>query len=151
MLSMIIENIPTLKMHKLTQEQYNRERYAGNIKDDEIYLTPIEELGVRDISDDFIVASSEHFSAINIMVKQYGNVITGYITAQINYEFSDDEELYCLINDKYTASHQVYCPIFWEDGQTSNYYFTINNNDIKLNPINTVSGVAQFSFCYICK
>ena len=39
---MITENLLTLKIHKLTQEQYNRELAAGNIKDNEIYLTPDE-------------------------------------------------------------------------------------------------------------
>ena len=41
---MITENLSTLKIHKLTQEQYDRELIAGNIDDNALYLTPDEEL-----------------------------------------------------------------------------------------------------------
>lgn len=37
---MITTNIPTLKIHKLTQEQYERELAAGNIDENALYLTP---------------------------------------------------------------------------------------------------------------
>ena len=37
---MITENLSTLKIHKLTQEQYNRALAAGNIDNNAIYLTP---------------------------------------------------------------------------------------------------------------
>ena len=36
---MITENVTTLNIHKLTQEQYNRELLAGNIDENAIYLT----------------------------------------------------------------------------------------------------------------
>jgi hypothetical protein len=36
------ENLSTLKIHKLSQEQYNREFDAGNIDPNAIYLTPWE-------------------------------------------------------------------------------------------------------------
>jgi hypothetical protein len=41
---MITENISTLKIHKLTQAQYERELAAGRIDENAIYLTPDEEL-----------------------------------------------------------------------------------------------------------
>lgn len=41
---MITENLSTLKINKLTQEQYDRELAAGNINTNEIYLTPEEEI-----------------------------------------------------------------------------------------------------------
>lgn len=47
---MITENISTLKMHKLTQEQYNREFINGNIDEKAIYLVPEEER-VGNLSD----------------------------------------------------------------------------------------------------
>ena len=37
---MITNNVSTLKINKLTQEQYDRELLAGNIKEDELYITP---------------------------------------------------------------------------------------------------------------
>lgn len=41
---MITENISTLKIHKLTQAQYDRELAAGNIDETALYLTPDEEI-----------------------------------------------------------------------------------------------------------
>lgn len=37
---MFTQNLSTLKIHKLTQEQYNRELAAGNIDETALYLTP---------------------------------------------------------------------------------------------------------------
>lgn len=37
---MITENLSTLKIHKLTQEQYERELNAGRIDPSALYLTP---------------------------------------------------------------------------------------------------------------
>lgn len=45
---MITENLPTLKIHKLTQEQYDRELEAGNIDENALYLTPNDELAYLD-------------------------------------------------------------------------------------------------------
>lgn len=39
---MITENLSTLKIHKLTQAQYDREFEAGNIDPSALYLTPDE-------------------------------------------------------------------------------------------------------------
>ena len=36
----ITQNLPTLRIHKLTQEQYDRESAAGRIEETAIYLTP---------------------------------------------------------------------------------------------------------------
>jgi hypothetical protein len=41
---MITENLTGLNVHKLTQEQYDRELEAGRIDENAIYLTPAEEL-----------------------------------------------------------------------------------------------------------
>ena len=41
---MFTENLSTLKIHKLTQEQYERELAAGNIDPNALYLTPEEEV-----------------------------------------------------------------------------------------------------------
>ena len=39
---MITENLSTLKIHKLTQAQYDRELAAGRIDENALYLTPDE-------------------------------------------------------------------------------------------------------------
>ena len=41
---MITENLSTLKIHKLSREQYERELAAGRIDETALYLTPDEEL-----------------------------------------------------------------------------------------------------------
>lgn len=44
---MITENLSTLKIHKLTQAQYNRELDAGNIDPNALYLTPDEATNIE--------------------------------------------------------------------------------------------------------
>ena len=39
---MTTENLSTLKIHRLTQDQYNRELASGNIDENALYLTPDE-------------------------------------------------------------------------------------------------------------
>ena len=39
---MVTKNVSTLKIHKLTQAQYDRELEAGRINENELYLTPYE-------------------------------------------------------------------------------------------------------------
>jgi hypothetical protein len=41
---LITENLSTLKIHRLTQDQYDRELASGNIDDSALYLTPDEEI-----------------------------------------------------------------------------------------------------------
>ena len=41
---MITENLSTLKIHKLSQTQYERELAAGNLDKTALYLTPDEEI-----------------------------------------------------------------------------------------------------------
>lgn len=38
---MITEKLNTLKIHKLSQDQYDRELLAGNIDDNALYMTPL--------------------------------------------------------------------------------------------------------------
>ena len=47
---MITENLSTLKIHKLTQEQYNRELASSNIDANALYLTPDEGIKISDVS-----------------------------------------------------------------------------------------------------
>ena len=45
---MFIENVSTLKIHKLTQEQYDRELAAGNIDENALYLVPDKSLDLSE-------------------------------------------------------------------------------------------------------
>ena len=44
---MITENVSTLKIHKLTQAQYDRELEAGNLDETALYLTPDESESIK--------------------------------------------------------------------------------------------------------
>lgn len=49
---MVTTNLPTLKINKMTQAQYDRELAAGNISELELYLTPYElEVHTHQIGD----------------------------------------------------------------------------------------------------
>ena len=45
---MITEKVSTLKIHKLTQAQYERELAAGRLDEKAIYLTPDEDVDLSD-------------------------------------------------------------------------------------------------------
>lgn len=53
---MITENLSILKIHKLTQEQYDREFAAGNIDETALYLTPDEEIPEEMVTQEEITA-----------------------------------------------------------------------------------------------
>ena len=65
------ESFSTLKIHKLTQEQYERELEAGRIDESAIYLTPDKEIDlssyaikdeVVDLTSDQTISGSKTFS-----------------------------------------------------------------------------------------
>lgn len=75
---MITENLSTLEIHKLTQEQYNRALSEGRINEKAIYLTP----------DD---ASSEDLISIEDIDEICGRTIEDGITLTFNNcSVSDD-------------------------------------------------------------
>ena len=54
---MITENLSTLKIHKLTQAQYERELEAGRIDENALYLTPDDaHYATKEYVDDTIAA-----------------------------------------------------------------------------------------------
>jgi hypothetical protein len=46
---LITENLSTLKIHKLTQAQYERELEAGNVDANALYLTTDEAVSLRNL------------------------------------------------------------------------------------------------------
>lgn len=44
---MFTELLSTLKIHKLTQSQYDRELVAGNIDENALYLTPDDGVNIK--------------------------------------------------------------------------------------------------------
>ena len=59
---MITENLSTLKIHKLTQAQYDRELAAGNIDENALYLTPDEATSLRDLlaNENMVLSANQY-------------------------------------------------------------------------------------------
>lgn len=70
---MFTENLSTLKINKLTQEQYDRELNAGNIDENALYLTPEEE--ITSIENGGTGADTVDGARTNLGIvgKKYGN------------------------------------------------------------------------------
>jgi hypothetical protein len=57
---MITQNVSTLQIHRLTQEQYDRELAAGRIDENAIYLTPDEEVDLSGYAtQEYVNAATE--------------------------------------------------------------------------------------------
>lgn len=68
---MITENLFTLKIHKLTQTQYDRELVAGNIDESALYLTPDNVPQVTaDDNGKFLRVVDGVWAAVNIPVAE---------------------------------------------------------------------------------
>lgn len=87
---MITENLSTLKIHKLTQAQYDRELAAGNIDANALYLTPDEEI---DLSP---YATVEQLD--NKADKKHGHNIEDIVYLQLSFD-----NLQAQIDDKAPA------------------------------------------------
>lgn len=95
---MITENLSTLKIHKLTQAQYNRELEAGTIDENALYLTPdeaVSQIGsvtLQSIIDLSIVYRSVNFYRQESFFQIKGEVdITSFLgDNSINLKFSID-------------------------------------------------------------
>lgn len=89
------ENISTLKIHKLTQEQYDRELAAGRIDETALYLTPDEEndsfpiensIGENSLQQTlnrevFTVANENINESTDVNKNEAGEIISGAIGA----------------------------------------------------------------------
>lgn len=68
MYKLITENLSTLKIHKLTQEQYDRESRAGRLDESAFYLTPEEEYETKsDASEKYVNAKSYTDTEVNTL------------------------------------------------------------------------------------
>ena len=75
---MITENLSTLKIHKLTQEQYDRELAAGRIDESALYLTPEEEDSNIFIATKDVTTFAEIQEAVNAGKYVVLNAAYGY-------------------------------------------------------------------------
>ena len=74
---MITENLSTLKIHKLTQEQYERELAAGRIDENAIYLTPDEEIDLSKYAEASDVEELKTLVGDTAVSTQITNAISG--------------------------------------------------------------------------
>jgi hypothetical protein len=97
------ENLSTLKIHKLTQAQYDRELEAGNIDESALYLTP-------DVVWDVEVAISEDGlpSLVDATPMQVIDAIDGGADMRLYVAVSTDEIRYYHINGRGTNSFGDY-------------------------------------------
>lgn len=93
---MITTNLSTLKIHKLTQAQYERELAAGNIDETALYLIPDEEL-VQNISTTATLYSSNWSNSTQtVAVRNVTSSSAVIVTpAPINYIDYSEAEIYC--------------------------------------------------------
>ena len=73
---MITENLSTLKIHKLTQAQYDRELAAGNIDENAFYITPDASSEQVDEKQSKITGTPGQF----VVIGNDGNVTTVSLT-----------------------------------------------------------------------
>ena len=91
---MITENLSTLKIHKLTQEQYDREFAAGNIDENAIYLTP----------DNY--ASKDY---VDNLLSELSNGITRVIVDALPTETSEiNENTIYMVPSQDNAENNIY-------------------------------------------
>lgn len=70
------QNVSTLKIHKLTQAQYDREAAAGNIDETALYLTPDEDTKVSDLAstiDDLQAELDSHATDLDALETAVNN------------------------------------------------------------------------------
>ncbi len=75
---MITENLSTLKIHKLTQKQYQRELENNNIDENALYLTPDEEIdfsGYATLEDLAAKADISDVKAIEDMISSMNHIV----------------------------------------------------------------------------
>jgi hypothetical protein len=77
---LITENLNTLKIHKLTQAQYDRILAAGEVDENALYLTPVNDAAV-------LAKASETFilTAANWSTSSNGNVLMCVVESPDNH------------------------------------------------------------------
>lgn len=94
---MVTENLSTLKIHKLSQNQYDRELAAGNIDPNALYLTPEEEMQEKHIPKQISLTVSNWYNlsqAIDVSDVTANNtiIVTPAPTSRVAYMEAD---VYC--------------------------------------------------------
>ena len=154
------ENLSTLKIHKLSQEQYDREYDAGKLDPNAIYLTPCSEQGLRDVvltvngvepdetgnvkvNDNFIVTISGDRETEDLFTADKS-------IDEIYAAYQNKQDIVCFVNDsgllmKYQIVHASNEIVLFHLRLVNNDMFVIYTSDgIELQQsacIMTVNGV----------
>ena len=86
---MITENLSTLKIHKLSQAQYDRELEAGNIDETALYLTPEEECYTK--------------AEMDVKVSEINSLIESKADSSHSHTVDDIANLQSLLDNKATT------------------------------------------------
>ncbi len=76
---MITENVSTLKIHKLTKKQYERELKAGNLDANALYITPEDSYYNTSQTSDAIFLTDITTGATYKLQIQGGQLITSLV------------------------------------------------------------------------
>ena len=140
---MITENLSTLKIHKLTQAQYDRELAAGNIDVNALYLTPDEAI---DLSNYATIDHSHTWEQLE--EKPFGEKIVGltelYPTTTLNVTMDSNDFFWTVVRglnssvfDNYQNIRIVFDGINYDFSEKRPYY----GNDYFYNVENTDNGL----------
>lgn len=121
------ENLSTLKIHRLTQAQYDRELEAGRIDENALYLTPDEAVDLSGLATVAYVDSQMQIAANKGAIREFNsNVINGQsftyagITSNfytVTYMTTNQSKVYTMIVE-YSAVANGYHQYAMEDGGT---------------------------------
>ena len=140
---MITENLSTLKIHKLTQAQYDRELAAGRIDQNALYLTPDEEMDLSQYATKEEVLStcetksdaSDKLTEAKDYAKEYADAVAdGKADAIHNHAISDITSLETSLNAKVPKTRTV-------NGKALSANITLSADDVEAVPTTrTING-----------
>jgi hypothetical protein len=143
---LITENLLTLKIHKLTQAQYNRELEAGRIDESALYLTPDEEIDLSpyatkeeldtksDKSHNHTIANVDNLQS-SLDAKQA--TITGGATTITNSNLTANRALISNGSGKVAVSDVTSTELGYLDGVTSAIQTQLNGKAASSHTHNT--------------
>ena len=120
------ENLSTLKIHKLTQEQYDREAAAGRIDENALYLTPDEGVDLSQYataSDLKELGTLVGDTPVSEQIKEAVGDISGIVKYDTTQELTEEQRTQARhnigaaeINDIYKSGLKEFC--YTWDGKT---------------------------------
>lgn len=122
---MITENLSTLKIHKLTQAQYNRELSAGRIDENALYLTPDEKIDLSPYAkkEDVDIAVNNKFDSTLSMITLWENETPDeQFTAQdLSIASICDSDIYSYLVIMHNTGSEII------DNRAGNYHLNFHN------------------------